>query len=146
MSLRPQKIAPRLSSPFERIGGREPIAQLVARFYGLMESDPAFAELRAIHGPDLAAMGERLTDFLMGWMGGPRDWFDRNPGACILSAHGAMPGIDRQTADQWMACMSKAARPLHARDPALAETLLNALRAMGDTMILRARQAAEQRP
>ncbi|MEY4869183.1 MAG: hypothetical protein RIS11_377, partial [Pseudomonadota bacterium] len=44
--------------PFDRIGGREPIARMVDRFYDLMDSEPDFAELRAMHGPDLAPMRE----------------------------------------------------------------------------------------
>lgn len=50
--------------PYERIGGRAPIAALVERFYDLMESDPAYSELRAIHAPELAPMRESLADFL----------------------------------------------------------------------------------
>jgi len=142
MSLRPQKIAPKLSSPFERIGGREPIVRLVDRFYDLMDSNPAYARLRAIHGPDLLAMRGRLADFLVGWMGGPRDWFDQNPGACIMSAHAAMPGIDRETAEQWLACMEEAAQEIAARDPALARTMLDSMRAMSLTMAQRAAAAA----
>ncbi len=141
MSLRPQKIATRLSSPFERIGGREPVAQLVARFYDLMESNPAYARLRAIHGPDLFPMRERLTDFLVAWMGGPRDWFDKNPGACIMSAHAAMPGVDLETAEQWLACMEEAAQEITARDLALSSTMLDSMRSMSLTMARRAAAA-----
>ena len=47
--------------PFDRIGGREPIQRMVDRFYDLMESEPDFAELRAMHAPDLSPMRESLT-------------------------------------------------------------------------------------
>lgn len=143
MSLRPQTLPKRPTTPFERIGGREPVAGLVMRFYDLMDSDPTFAELRAIHGPDLGEMKEKLTDFLVAWMGGPRDWFDKNPGACIMSAHAAMKGIDTQTADQWMACMERAAEDIAATDPDLATSMLASMRSMGRTMARRAGQPPE---
>ncbi len=143
MSLRPQAMPKKPTTPFERIGGRDPVARLVTRFYDLMDDDPAYAELRAIHGPDLAEMKEKLTDFLVAWMGGPRDWFDKNPGACIMSAHAAMNGIDAQTADQWMACMERAAGDIAARDPELATSMLASMRSMGRTMARRAGQPPE---
>lgn len=104
------RVSSKARTPFERIGGREPIARLVDRFYDLMDSESDFAALRAMHLGDLAHMRASLTDFLVAWMGGPRDWFDKNPGACIMSAHGAMGGMGQETADQWMACMTRAAR------------------------------------
>ena len=40
-------------SLFARIGGEAVIEKMVARFYDLMELEPAYAALRAVHGPDL---------------------------------------------------------------------------------------------
>lgn len=128
----------RPATPFDRIGGRPPIAQMVERFYDLMDSEPAFARLRAIHQGDLAPMREKLSDFLTAWMGGPRDWFEKNPGSCIMSAHAAMPGIDRETAEQWIACMKRAARPIVESDPDLAAAMLDAMATMCRTMARRA--------
>ena len=140
MSLRPQALPKKPVTPYQRIGGREPVARLVTRFYDLMESDPAYAELRAMHAGDLGPMRDRLTDFLVAWMGGPRDWFDKNPGACIMSAHAAMKGMNMQTADQWIACMTRAAEEIAARDPELADSMLASMRNMGRTMARRAAQ------
>lgn len=132
------------STPYDRIGGRAEIAALVDRFYDLMDSDTAFAALRAIHADDLTPMRASLTDFLMAWMGGPRDWFDQRPGACIMSAHGRLPGIDRETGEQWIACMTRAADPLRARDPDFAAAMLDALSHMSRSMAARGeRDAAE---
>lgn len=129
---------PRPVTPYERIGGRPPIERMVARFYDLMDSEPAFAPLRAIHAADLVPMRERLADFLTAWMGGPRDWFDKNPGACIMSAHAAMPGIDRATAEQWIACMTRAAREIIEADPDLAASMLDSMATMCRAMARRA--------
>lgn len=131
-------------TPFDRIGGRAEIAALVDRFYDLMDGDPAFAALRAIHADDLTPMRGSLTDFLMAWMGGPRDWFDQRPGACIMSTHGRLPGIDRETGEQWIACMTRAAEPLRARDPDFAAAMLDALSQMSRSIAARGERGAAE--
>lgn len=94
-------------SPYEMVGGREQVARLVDHFYDLMDSDPAYGTLRAMHAPDLSPMRKSLTGFLTGWLGGPRDWFEENPGKCMMSAHSSL-GVTRETADQWVAAMTRA--------------------------------------
>jgi hemoglobin len=94
-------------TPFDRIGGRVAIARIVDRFYDLMDSEARFAELRAMHGADLGPMRHSLTGFLTGWSGGPRDWFEQNPGKCMMSAHHGLP-ITRETAAQWVDAMGEA--------------------------------------
>ena len=94
---------PRL--PFDRIGGREPIARMVDRFYDLMDSEADYAELRAMHADDLSPMRESLTDFLVAWMGGPRDWF--GTGKCVMSAHAPFT-IDSGLRDEWLSAMGRA--------------------------------------
>lgn len=111
-----------VQSPFERVGGHAALQAITNRFYDLMEQDPAYAELRAMHAADLAPMRESLPLFLAGWAGGPRDWFEANPGKCMMSMHAPFP-IGRQTAEQWAEAMTRA----------IAETEL-ADREMGDAM------------
>jgi hemoglobin len=113
--------------PFERVGGREAIARMVNRFYDLMDAEPAYAGLRAMHAPDLSPMRESLTDFLMAWMGGPRDWFERRPGACIMSAHRRLPGISMATATQWVLAMKQAAEETLPDDPEFTASMMSAL-------------------
>ena len=98
---------PRAPTPFEAIGGVAPIAAVVDRFYDLMETDPAYAELRDLHGPDLTPMRASLTGFLTAWLGGPRDWFAARPGACMMSIHAPVP-VTPLTAAQWTQAMSRA--------------------------------------
>lgn len=95
------------ASPYEMIGGKEGVAKLVEAFYDLIQTDPAYDELRAMHAPDLAPVRASLTGFLTGWLGGPRDWFEQNPGKCMMSVHAAFP-INETTARQWIAAMSRA--------------------------------------
>lgn len=94
-------------TPFEMIGGTPTVARLVNAFYDLLEQDPAYRELREMHAPDLTPMRDSLTGFLTAWMGGPRDWFEQNPGRCMMSAHSKLP-IARLTSDQWVAAMRRA--------------------------------------
>lgn len=95
------------TTPYEQIGGQSAIAAVVERFYDLMESDPAYAELRAIHANDLAPMRKSLAGFLAGWAGGPRNWFDDNPGKCMMSMHAGFL-ITAETARQWVEAMGRA--------------------------------------
>lgn len=95
------------ASPYDLIGGAQAVRGLVERFYDLMDAEPEFAELRHLHAPDLSPMRDSLAGFLTGWLGGPRDWFESNPGKCMMSAHRAVP-IDQTTAGQWVAAMNQA--------------------------------------
>ena len=120
--------------PFDRIGGREPITRMVNRFYDLMDSEPDFAELRAMHAPDLSPMRESLTDFLMAWMGGPRDWFEKRPGACIMSAHRALDGMNFAVATQWVLAMQQAAKETIPHDPDFVDSMVSAFASMSKGM------------
>jgi hemoglobin len=93
------------ATPYERIGGGDAVRALVDRFYDVMDVDPAYAELRALHGADLTPMRASLTGFLNGWLGGPRDWFGQ--GKCVMSAH-ARVAVTAKTAQQWGDAMGHA--------------------------------------
>lgn len=100
--------APSKTAPYYHIGEEEGVRCLADAFYDIMEGDPAFARLRAIHAADLGPMRARLADFLVGWMGGPNRYAERHPGRpCIATAHSAFK-IDARLADDWMACMTLA--------------------------------------
>lgn len=94
-------------SPYDQIGGGPVVRAMVDRFYDLMDQDPDYAELRAMHAPDLTRMRDSLTGFLTAWLGGPRDWFIERPGACVMSAHSAL-SINAKVAGQWTAAMNRA--------------------------------------
>ena len=120
--------ATRPATPYDRIGGKAAIAQMVERFYDLMADNPAYAELRALHAPDLTPMRGSLTDFLMAWMGGPRDWFEQRPGACMMSAHKSI-AVTRETADQWVSAMRRAAEDT-LDDPTFVDAMVDAFQQM----------------
>ncbi len=112
----PVPAQPASPTPFELLGGAPALHILINRFYDLMEQDPEFTALRAMHAIDLGPMREKLFDFLSGWLGGPPRYFERPDRTCIVSAHGPF-AIGPRERDEWMACMRKAlaALPLDAR-------------------------------
>lgn len=94
-------------SLFDRIGGEAGVRAVVGRFYDLMDQQPDYAELRAMHAPNLTETRLSLIQFLTAWLGGPRDWFEARPGVCIMREHRRM-AVTRPTAAQWVHAMSRA--------------------------------------
>lgn len=119
-------------TPFDRLGGRPVLEAVVGRFYDLVDSDPAYADLRAMHAADLGPMRKSLAGFLAGWLGGPRDWFDEHPGVCMMSAHAMLPVTD-ETAAQWTAAMRRALADCRV-EPLLAGMLNDAFGRMAARM------------
>jgi hemoglobin len=92
---------------FELMGGERAMRALVERFYDLMDLEPAYAALRAAHGPDLVSAREKLNWFLCGWMGGPQHYVERFGHPRLRMRH--MPfKIGILERDQWLACMDQA--------------------------------------
>lgn len=99
--------APPFDTVFEQIGGEAKVKALIERFYDLMELDPAYIVLRAIHGDTLDNARQRLLWFLCGWMGGPQHYTDRFGHPKLRMRH--MPfKIGTIERDQWLACMCQA--------------------------------------
>ena len=95
------------AAAFEALGGEPLVQSLVERFYDLMELDPAYAALRAVHGPDLTQARQKLTWFLCGWLGGPQHYTERFGHPRLRMRH--MPySIGILERDQWLACMDQA--------------------------------------
>lgn len=103
---------PPVDTPFEWIGGEPKVQALVDRFYDLMELEPAYAQLRAVHGTSLDNARQRLFWFLCGWLGGPQHYTDRFGHPMLRARHlpqsigGHSIGIKER--DQWLACMDQA--------------------------------------
>ena len=92
---------------FDLIGGEPRLQALVERFYDLMDLEPGYRELRAVHGADLASAREKLFWFLCGWMGGPQHYIERFGHPRLRARH--MPfKIGILERDQWLACIDQA--------------------------------------
>ena len=100
------------NTPFDAMGGEPGVRALTERFYDLMELEPAYAALRATHGPDLDQARQRLFWFLCGWLGGPQHYIERFGHPRLRARHMPFP-IGIRERDQWVACMDQAMRDTH---------------------------------
>lgn len=94
-------------TPYARLGGEASVRALVDRFYDLMDLEPQYAQLRAVHGTDLASARDKLFWFLSGWLGGPSLYIERFGHPRLRARH--LPfAIGTVERDQWVACMNRA--------------------------------------
>lgn len=123
-------------TPFMLLGGEVGVRRLVDRFYDLMDLEPAYAELRALHPTPLDGSRHKLYWFLCGWLGGPNHYIERF-GHPMLRARHLPYAIGNRERDQWMACMGQAMREVEV--PAeLVPGLTQALQGTADWMRNRA--------
>jgi hemoglobin len=95
------------ATAFEWLGGETRVHALVERFYDLMDLEPGYKELRAVHGSELTDARQKLTWFLCGWLGGPNHYIERFGHPRLRARH--MPfKIGLVERDQWLACMDQA--------------------------------------
>lgn len=98
-------------SAYEAVGGETGLRALVDRFYDVMDLEPAFAGIRAMHPPELDSSRDKLYWFLSGWMGGPSLYIERFGHPRLRARH--LPfaiGVDER--DQWLRCMAQAMHEL----------------------------------
>lgn len=120
------------ASAFRQLGGEPAVRALVDRFYDLMELDPAYAEIRALHPLDMAQSRDKLFWFLCGWLGGPPLYAERFGHPRLRARH--LPyAIGMAERDQWLACMLQAMRD-QGLPPAMTERLLQAFFNTADWM------------
>ena len=109
---------------YEKIGGDAVVRQLCDRFYGLMDTIPQFAELRAMHPADLEGSRDKLYMFLSGWLGGP-DLFVEKFGHPRLRGRHMPFAIGVAERDQWVACMVLAMEEVGIEEDVRAKLLEN---------------------
>jgi hemoglobin len=117
---------------FQAIGGADALRSLVDRFYDLMDLEPAYAGIRALHPGTLDGSRDKLYLFLSGWLGGP-DLYVQRFGHPRLRARHLPYAIGIAERDQWMACMQQAMREC-AVDEALRQRLTAAFMNTADWM------------
>ena len=96
---------------YNLIGGDVRVRELVDRFYDLMDLQPEFAVLRAMHLPSLDGSRDKLYHFLSGWSGGP-DLYTPRYGNAFLRARHLPFAIGTSARDQWLLCMVLAMQDL----------------------------------
>jgi hemoglobin len=89
------------------MGGEAGVAALVDRFYDLMDTLPQARPIRRMHPPRLTTARDKLTAFLVGWLGGPKRYAERWGPIRIPAAH-ARFAIGPDEHDQWLECMDQA--------------------------------------
>jgi hemoglobin len=92
-------------TPYAAIGGEPRVRELVDRFYDLMELEPEFAGIHAMHPKPNDSSREKLFMFLSGWLGGP-DLFIEKYGHPMLRARHLPFAIGSGERDQWLRCMA----------------------------------------
>ncbi len=119
-------------SAFERLGGEPGVRALVDRFYDLMDLEPAYAGIRALHPQALEGSRDKLFWFLCGWLGGPDHYIQRFGHPRLRARH--LPyAIGIAERDQWMACMIQAMQEQQL-DDTLARRLAEAFFGTADFM------------
>ena len=131
-----QERAAPVATPFQLLGGEAGIRALVDRFYDLMDLEPAFAGLRAVHPTTLEGSRDKLFWFLCGWLGGPNHYIERFGHPMLRARHLPYPiGVSER--DQWLTCMGLAMAELGepaGLDTAMRERLLGAFAGTADWM------------
>ncbi|MBC3916308.1 group II truncated hemoglobin [Undibacterium sp. CY18W] len=90
---------------YELIGGADKLRALVDRFYDLMELEPEFAGIRALHPSPMNGSRDKLYWFLSGWMGGPNLYIEQFGHPRLRARH--LPyAIASSERDQWLRCMA----------------------------------------
>ncbi|UUX95263.1 group II truncated hemoglobin [Aquabacterium sp. J223] len=120
------------ATAFDALGGEAVVRRLVDRFYDLMDLEPGYADLRALHPTSLDGSRDKLFWFLCGWLGGPSHYTERFGHPRLRARH--LPyAIGIRERDQWLACMAKALRD-EGIDADLAQRLVEAFFNTADWM------------
>lgn len=119
-------------SAFDLIGGSAKLRELVDRFYDLMDLEPEFSGIRAMHPTPLDGSRDKLYWFLSGWTGGP-DLYVERFGHPRLRARHLPYAVASSERDQWLRCMALAMQDVGI-DDAVQERLMLAFFQTADWM------------
>jgi hemoglobin len=123
---------PQEQSAYDLIGGDAKVRELVDRFYDLMDLEPEFAVIRALHPTPLDGSRDKLYWFLSGWLGGPNHYIERFGHPRLRARHlpFAIASVER---DQWLRCMAWAMQDIGLPE-AMQERLLHSFHQTADWM------------
>src|SRR5690606_21923323 len=117
---------------YDLVGGDAKVRELVDRFYDLMELEPEFAGIRAMHPTPMDSSRDKLYWFLSGWLGGPQMFVERFGHPRLRARH--LPfSIGISERDQWLHCMERAMKDIEV-EPRLREALMESFAQTADWM------------
>lgn len=99
-----------MGSPYQALGGRAGVLELVRRFYDIMEErEPELAKLHELDacGKVSAHNRDRFGLFLVGWLGGPDDYIQQHGHPRLRMRHMHVQ-VDTAMRDAWLRCMDAA--------------------------------------
>ena len=87
----------------EQIGGEEPVAELVTRFYDLMETRPEAYEIHRLHfrGHGLEHTRAEQLNFMIGFLGGRQYYREKHGHMDLKEIHAHVP-IREEDAEIWL--------------------------------------------
>jgi len=117
---------------YQMLGGGERLRVLVDRFYDLMQLEPEFAGIHAMHPVPNDSSRDKTFMFLSGWTGGPDLYIERFGHPRLRARH--LPfAIGSSERDQWLRCMAWAMEEL-GYDDALRVRMMNSFFQTADWM------------
>ena len=96
-----------LDSSYKAAGVEEGVRKLVDEFYHQMETQKKGQHIRAMHKEDLHIIKDKLSLFLIGWLGGPRNYGEKYGSISIPMVHQHLV-IGEKERDAWLFCMNEA--------------------------------------
>lgn len=96
-----------MDASFQAAGKEEGIRKLVDQFYYQMETLKQGKHIREMHKDDLVTIKDKLSIFLIGWLGGPRNYAKKYGQMSIPMVHKHLV-IGEEERDAWLFCMNEA--------------------------------------
>ncbi len=94
-------------SSYQAANEEKGIRKLVDEFYRQMETQERGKPIRAMHKEELHIIKDKLSLFLMAWLGGPRKYAEKYVGISIPMVHQHLT-IGEEERDAWLFCMKEA--------------------------------------
>lgn len=92
---------------YQAAGKEAGIRQLVDDFYHQMQTLKRGQHIFHMHKGEIEVIKDKLSVFLMGWLGGPRNYAQKYGQIAIPMVHRHLP-ITEQEKNDWLFCMQQA--------------------------------------
>ena len=96
-----------MDASYQAAGKEVGIRKLVDEFYHQMQTLKKSQTIFSMHSDDLTLIKDKLSVFLMGWLGGPRDYAKKYGQMSIPMVHRHLQ-IGEEERDAWLSCMKEA--------------------------------------